>query len=569
MEPDDGKERIRALLGANPKGMTIEEVSKTLSLNRTTAAKYLNSLLASGQAEVREVGRAKIFFPANRVPFADLLDLSSDLILVLDDELYVSGINQAFLTCFRVSKKEVKGRRIDLSVLAQYFTGDQVTLLMEALGGTPAATEMHCSIQSEDRYFSMRITPLVTDDGKPSVALILTDITRDRSARIRMEDEIRTYSIELVRIKSELEEKILERTQASATLAKNERILRSMFDAIPAGVGLLVDRKLKNVNGAFCELTGYSEEELVGNDSRFLYADEADYIRANRELYWPIEKKRSATMETSFRKKDGSLIDVVITLCPFDPGNPGEGVTATIVDITDRKRNEEALRKAHAQVALLTSVTRHDILNQLTNLRGYIGFLKQFTFDEKVTEILCKEEMIANNIWNQAIYTRDYQNIGSRSPEWVNVTDTLAGIRKTMDLRDIAIDVDTGSTEIYVDPLVRKVFTYLIENSVQHGKTVTDIRISRSEKEGGLSIIYADNGIGIADEEKEKIFEREYGKNHGLGLALIRDILEVTGIRICENGKAGEGARFEILVPEGSYRDLHGLKPGVSDECHV
>ncbi len=569
MEPDDGKERIRALLGANPKGMTIEEVSKTLSLNRTTAAKYLNSLWASGQAEVREVGRAKIFFPARRVPFADLLDLSSDLVLILDDELYVSGINQSFLSCFEVSKKEVKGHRIDLSVLAPYFPESYFALLQEGLTGAPAAMELQTTIKGEDRYFNTRMTPLVTDDGKPAVALIMTDVTRERSARIQMQDEIRTYSAEVSRINRELEEEILLHTEATATLARNESILQSMFDGIPAGVSLLVDRKFVKVNPSLCELTGYSEKELAGKDSRILYADEADYVRANRELYWPIGKNRSATMETRFRKKDGSPIDVVITLCPFDPGNPGGGVTATIIDITGRKRYEEALRKAQAQVALLTSVTRHDILNQLTNLRGYIAYLKQFTFDEKVTEILKKEEMIANLIWNQVVYTRDYQNVGARSPEWMNVSETVAGIRKTMDLRDITIGVETGSTEIYVDPLVKKVFTYLIDNSVQHGKTVTDIRISGSEVEEGLSIVYADNGIGIADEEKEKIFEREYGKNHGLGLALIRDILEVTGIRICENGIAGEGARFEILVPKGSYRDLHGSKPGISDECHV
>ncbi len=70
----------------------------------------------------------------------------------------------------------------------------------------------------------------------------------------------------------------------------------------------------------------------------------------------------------------------------------------------------------------------------------------------------------------------------------------------------------------------------------------------------GLSVIFEDDGAGISDEDRVNLFEKGYGKHTGLGLFLSREILAITGIAITENGKQGEGARFEMTVPNGSFR---------------
>ncbi|MFH0967312.1 MAG: ATP-binding protein [Methanobacteriota archaeon] len=80
------------------------------------------------------------------------------------------------------------------------------------------------------------------------------------------------------------------------------------------------------------------------------------------------------------------------------------------------------------------------------------------------------------------------------------------------------------------------------------------MRISANELKNVLTVVWEDNGIGIAEEEKETIFERGFGKNTGLGMFLIREIFSLTGITIKENGVPGKGARFEILVPSGKFR---------------
>jgi len=63
-----------------------------------------------------------------------------------------------------------------------------------------------------------------------------------------------------------------------------------------------------------------------------------------------------------------------------------------------------------------------------------------------------------------------------------------------------------------------------------------------------------DNGNGIAPEDRVHLFTKGFGKNTGLGLFLSREILSITNMEIRETGTYGKGARFEIIVPKGSYR---------------
>jgi signal transduction histidine kinase len=67
-------------------------------------------------------------------------------------------------------------------------------------------------------------------------------------------------------------------------------------------------------------------------------------------------------------------------------------------------------------------------------------------------------------------------------------------------------------------------------------------------------IICEDDGIGVPPQNKAQIFTRGFGRDSGLGLFLLREILSITGISIRETGDYGKGARFEMLVPKEDYR---------------
>jgi len=111
---------------------------------------------------------------------------------------------------------------------------------------------------------------------------------------------------------------------------------------------------------------------------------------------------------------------------------------------------------------------------------------------------------------------------------------------------------------IYADPMLGKVFYNLLDNSIRHGGQVTVIQVHTRRSGDDLVITWEDNGVGIAPEVKEKIFQRGWGNNTGLGMFLIREILALTGISIRETGEPGSGARFEITVPDGGFRTRTG-----------
>ena len=107
---------------------------------------------------------------------------------------------------------------------------------------------------------------------------------------------------------------------------------------------------------------------------------------------------------------------------------------------------------------------------------------------------------------------------------------------------------------IYADPMLNKVFHNIFENSIKYSGRPAGVRIDCAQTENGLRLTYEDNGYGISAEEKEMIFKKGYGKGTGLGLFLSREILAITGISIKEDGRPGEGARFEMDIPHGQFR---------------
>ena len=119
----------------------------------------------------------------------------------------------------------------------------------------------------------------------------------------------------------------------------------------------------------------------------------------------------------------------------------------------------------------------------------------------------------------------------------------------------VKIRIGFSDLEVSADPLFEKVFYNLIDNALRHGgKNLSAITFSCERSGTGCRIICEDDGVGVPEENKNRIFEQGFGSNTGLGLFLSKEILGITDISITENGTPGKGARFEILVPEGRFR---------------
>lgn len=233
-----------------------------------------------------------------------------------------------------------------------------------------------------------------------------------------------------------------------------------------------------------------------------------------------------------------------------------DSVVLVARDITGRKQAETAVRTANKKLNLLSSITRHDILNQITVLRGYIELTRMETTDPKVLDYIAREETAAEAIQRQIEFTRDYQDIGVTSPQWQEMHRVIARAVRGLDIGRVRLSIEFEDVEFYADPLLEKVFFNLVDNALRYGEKLTEIRFTGHKDREGFTLVCEDDGVGIPEKVKEAIFRREYYKNTGLGLYLSREILAITGLSIRETGTPGEGARFEVFAPRGVYRFL-------------
>jgi PAS domain S-box-containing protein len=146
---------------------------------------------------------------------------------------------------------------------------------------------------------------------------------------------------------------ITDRNLAEKALRDREATLKSIFRAAPTGIGLVKNRVLKRVNDRICQMTGYSRRELLGQSSRILYPSDKDFNYVGSEKYAQISKYGTGTVETKWRRKDGKIIDVLLSSTPLQPSDLGAGVTFTALDITDRKKAENSLKKALYDLEIL------------------------------------------------------------------------------------------------------------------------------------------------------------------------------------------------------------------------
>jgi len=236
--------------------------------------------------------------------------------------------------------------------------------------------------------------------------------------------------------------------------------------------------------------------------------------------------------------------------------SPGTMV-AMFRDVTETQRAAVSLEQARKKMTLLNTVTFQDIQSAAFSLSAYHLLINQFQPDKKISQFLEKETVLINKITSSLDFAKNYQEMGMHPPRWQNVSQTFLFAISHLDFLQITHELDVPDLEIYADPLFEKVFFNLMENVLRHGTGASAVRLRYQEKTDGLVLFVEDNGRGIPQEEKHMIFDRGYGKDTGLGLFLVREILSITGISIKETGIPGQGTRFEISVPKGAYRFGH------------
>jgi len=371
-------------------------------------------------------------------------------------------------------------------------------------------------------------------------------------------------------------------------LREEERKYRGIFENSQAGI-FTFDRdslKITDINRKCAQMLKYESAELIGTDLALIIPDaesRGGFVRQIRE------GRETGDIEALFTARDNAIRQFLVSASVIK----GNIVICSAIDITSRKMAEKvieraredlecrvnertrellfanaeltaeiderrrvgaAIQLANHKLNTLSSVTRHDILNQITAVVMYLALIREAETDPSIIRYLEKIDEITRLIQKQIKFTRDYQTIGESKPRWHNLGATIREATVKIDLKDVALDVHVDDLEVFADASFSKVFANLIENALTHGKYVTVIRLFYNETGNDLVLLCEDNGIGIPEGSKERIFRREYSRNTGYGLFLIVEILGITGLSIKETGTPGNGARFEIHIPKGSFR---------------
>ncbi len=323
-------------------------------------------------------------------------------------------------------------------------------------------------------------------------------------------------------------------------------------------------------NSALVRALGSTAEQMTGTPLVAYVAEElrdtmSDSMAAREQ------KGEIPIYETEFVTRDGLRRSVIVkgTQVMF---HDRPATLLLLMDITRRKALEDQLtaratelalisaayQQANRKLTLLSSITRHDINNQLTVIIGYLEILQRRWQEPSEKEFLQFMATAAQRIVAMIQFTRDYEEIGVLAPAWQDCRTLVNTAAHQAPLGQIRVqnEIDDGC-EVFADPLIEKVFYNLMDNAVRYGGKITRIRFSVQASEHALVLICEDDGVGVVADEKERIFERDFGKNTGLGLFLSREILSITGISIIETGEPGTGARFEMTVPKGAWRHIN------------
>jgi PAS domain S-box-containing protein len=320
-------------------------------------------------------------------------------------------------------------------------------------------------------------------------------------------------------------------------------------------------------NSALVRALGYTAEQMTGTPLVAYVAEElrdtmSDSMAAHEQ------KGEIPIYETEFVTRDGLRRSVIVkgTQVLF---HDRPATLLLLMDITRRKALEDQLtaratelalisaayQQTNRKLTLLSSITRHDINNQLTVIIGYLEILERKLPGLSEKEFLQFMATAAQRIVAMIQFTREYEEIGVLAPAWQDCCTLVTTAAQQAPLGEIRVQNEIeGGCEVFADPLIVKVFYNLMDNAVRYGGKITRIRFSLQASGHALILICEDDGVGVVADEKERIFERDFGKNTGLGLFLSREILSITGITIIETGEPGTGARFVMTVPKGAWR---------------
>lgn len=359
-------------------------------------------------------------------------------------------------------------------------------------------------------------------------------------------------------------ESLLRIREQSRDLRESEARFRALVDQSLSGVFLASENRFEYVNRRLADMFGYDRADLMGRNLDDLVAEvDQGRLKAAFETYLAGERPLlTGTFEG--RRTDGDTLHFMLEAHRILLDDD-EVTLGTIVDISDQVRAEyEASRRAD-ELALLNQIIRHDVRNDLNVVLGWGEALTEHV-DEEGQPILDRIINTAEHMYELTVAVRDLtvllEENGELPLEPVDVMEFLRTEMETVAARY------QGGREVHIRPvgefpdqvtvqasgMLSSVFDNLLSNAIRHNDAETvEIEVAVETTAETIAIAIADNGPGVPDEHKERIFGRgEKGlrsSGSGLGLYLVDTLVAEFGGEITVSDNDPRGAVFTVTLP--------------------
>ncbi len=232
--------------------------------------------------------------------------------------------------------------------------------------------------------------------------------------------------------------------------------------------------------------------------------------------------------------------------------------------IEDHQKNLEILNE---KLRVVGSLTRHDVANKLMSAESNLYLLRKRIGDNPdLAKYLDNMDSSLTSSERIFEFSRLYERIGAEKPSQENVFGCFnQAVALMPNLGGVEVVNECKGLVVVADSLLKQLFYNFIDNSLKHGEKVTQIRLHYTEDGKGVKLFYEDNGVGVHENNKSKLFEAGFttGKGSGFGLYLVKKMMDVYGWTIIEEGEQGKGAKFIITIPRlSNYQkeDCQNLK---------
>ncbi len=352
---------------------------------------------------------------------------------------------------------------------------------------------------------------------------------------------------------------ITDRKQATEKAERASEEWKKTFDAISDFMFILdTDFRFVKVNKAICDALKKEPSELIGKRC-FEVLHGTDKPWPNCPYKETFVTKKATTEEVNDPNFGFPLL---VTVSPiFDDKGEFLGVVHIAKDITKLKDTEEHLKKVNKTLEVMNEklhvvggLTRHDVRNKLSAVTGNAYLLRRKLADNpEALGQLADIEAAVRLVERIFEFAGTYEKLGVEQLASIDVSRAVDEAKSlVLDLENVRIVNKCGGLTVLADSLLTQLFYNLIENSLKHGEKTRQIKIYyKTPSADQLELVYEDDGVGMSEDVKGKIFGEGYttGKGSGYGLFMAKRICEVYGWTIRETGKQGKGAQFTMSIP--------------------